>query len=144
MYEEEDEESARTPPPLSGGESAFDAKLRQLAELDRQLEEHKAELKQLTQQFDDLSWQLSQYMIQTHCKSKILDGISFTQKEKVYSKVEDKDALRTWIIDNDAMDLLMAVHSSKLTAFVNECKENGQDIPPGVNPNFIKYFVKVK
>jgi hypothetical protein len=143
MYEE-DEGSSKTPPPFSGGESAFDQSLRRLADLDRSLEEAKARVSELTAEFDNLSWQLSQYMMSTGCKSKTLDGIRFTQTERIYSKVEDKDALRTWIMNNDAYDLLMAVHASKLTAYVNECKENGQEIPPGVNPNFIKYSVKIK
>jgi hypothetical protein len=62
----------------------------------------------------------------------------------VYSKVEDKAALRQWIEENNAVDLLMSVHSSKLTGFCSEIAETGGDFPAGVNPNFIKYSVSVK
>jgi hypothetical protein len=125
-------------------EADFDRNLRRLAVLGSQVDEAESELKDLKAQFEELSWGLANYMLTTGCTKKVLDGIMFTQRQRVFSKVEDKEALRKWIEDNQAVDLLMTVHPSKLTGYCNECLDNGTEIPTGVNPNFIKYYVSVK
>lgn len=125
-------------------EDDFDARLRKLALLTAVCEDVSETLKKADVERDALSYQLAQYMIASGCLSKVLDGITFKQKQKIFSKVEDKEALREWITENDAVDLLMAVHPSKLTAYCNERLEAGDVTPTGVNPNFIKYFVDVK
>lgn len=130
-------------PPI-GNENDFDARLRVLASLGKDIEKDSAMLKVSKAQYEALSYSLAQYMLTSGCGSKVLDGIKFTQKQRVFSKVEDKEALREWILANDAVDLLMSVHPSKLTAYCNERLEEGEDTPTGVNPNFIKYFVHVK
>lgn len=142
MDEEELSEQEQLPPIKS--EDDFDTRLRALATLDREVEEKKTGLKELEARKEALSYSLAQYMLSAHCKSKVLDNVLFTQKQKIFSKVEDKEALRTWIQENDAIDLLMAVHPSKLTSYCNEQLELGGTTPAGVNPNFIKYFVHVK
>lgn len=125
-------------------ETDFDARLRELATLDEQADKLEADLKLVKAEREALSYSLAQYMLTTGCSKKVLDGITFTQKQKVFSKVEDKERLREWILQHDMVDVLMAVHPSKLTAFCNECLEAGTETPEGVNPNYIKYFVHVK
>lgn len=125
-------------------ESVFDGKLRLLANLNARSEELSKALKIIAAEKEGLSYQLAHYMLNSNCKSKELDGKKFTQKQRVYSQVEDKEALNIWIKENDMVDVLMAVHPSKLTAYCNESLEAGGDTPRGVNPNFIKYYVHVK
>ena len=125
-------------------EATFDDRLRELARLDQIVDEKKAELKGLESTHESLSYTLAQYMLRTECKKKEISGILFTQKQRVFAKVEDKVALREWIVQHDAVDLLMAVHPSKLTGFCNETMEAGGELPDGVNPSFIKYSVSVK
>lgn len=130
-------------PPIEN-EAAFDARLRRLAALNAEVIVAEEGLKIKKTELEALSYSLAQYMLTSGCAQKVLDGIKFTQKQRVYSKVEDKEALRQWIVDNAAVDLLMAVHPSKLTAYCNECLEAGGSTPTGVNPNYIKYYVHVK
>jgi hypothetical protein len=125
-------------------EATFDDRLRELARLDDIISQKESELKGLQSTHESLSYTLAQYMLRTECKRKEVSGILFTQKQRVYSKVEDKALLADWITRNNATDLLMAVHPSKLTGYVNECVETGNEIPAGVNPNYIKYSVSVK
>ena len=142
MNDEDVEEVRRTF--VVGNESDFDAHLRTLAHLTKEVERYTEILKGLNEEKEALSYCLAMYMLNSGCSSKILDGIKFTQKQRVFAKVEDKEALRQWITDNNAVDLLMAVHASKLTGYCNEQLEAGHDIPAGVNPGFIKYSVHVK
>lgn len=144
MYDEEEGTVAEGHARPAVSEASFDADLRSLARLDAEIDRLEAEAKQLKAEKDELSYALAQYMLNTGCSKKTLDGITYTQKQKVFSKVEDKEKLREWIFQNDAVDLLMAVHAGKLTAYVNEQLENGGTTPDGVNPNFIKYSVSVK
>lgn len=145
MMDDLEEVQGYTPPaPPIVNEFEFDIRLRKLAALIKDNEDMEAILKVHKAEADALSASLAQYMINSGCLSKVLDGITFKQKQRVFSKVEDKEALRQWITDNAAVDLLMAVHPSKLTAYCNECLEAGGTTPAGVNPNFIKYFVHVK
>jgi vacuolar-type H+-ATPase subunit I/STV1 len=125
-------------------EATFDDRLRELARLSEVIDTKESELKGLATTYESLSYTLAQYMLRTECKKKELSGWLFTQKQRVYSKVEDKEALRAWIAAHDAVDLLMTVHPSKLTGYVNECVETGNEVPAGVDPNFIKYSVSVK
>lgn len=122
----------------------FEEQLRYLAKISKEVDQAAKVLKELKAEQEGLSYALAQYMMQGSVKSIVLDNIKFTQKQSVFSKVEDKEGLRQWILDNDAVDLVMAVHPSKLTAYCNEQLEAGNDIPTGVNPNFIKYYVHVK
>lgn len=124
--------------------SNFDECLREFVSISKRADEVSAELKEIKAEQDALSYALAKYMMTGSIKSIVLDGVKFTQKEKVYSKVDDKEALRAWINDNDAVDLVMAVHPSKLTAYCNEQLEAGGDIPTGVNPNYIKYYLHAK
>jgi hypothetical protein len=140
----EDEEQQEVRPPIQVSEASFDASLRRLAELDQMVEETKAELKDLNGQLEQLSWSIANYMLQTGCEKKVLDGITFTQKQRVYPKVEDKEALRKWIEENGAVDLLMRVHPSCLKGYVKECMENEVEIPDGVVPGYIQYYTHVK
>lgn len=142
MYEEDGEGTGGALPSVDEG--SFDERLRNLARLAAEIDRLEAEAKQLSAEKEQLSYALAQYMLTTGCTRKTLDGITYTQKQKVFSKVEDKEKLREWIFQNDAVDLLMAVHASKLTAYCNEQLENGGTTPDGVNPNFIKYSVSVK
>ena len=144
MNEDEQAERGEDSPPPRVDEESFDASLRRLASLTQMVEETKAELKDLNGQLEGLSWSLANYMLQTGCEGKILDGIKFTQKQKAYPKVDDKEALRNWIEQNGAVDLLMRVHPSCLKGYVKECLENGVEIPEGVNPGYIQYDVHVK
>lgn len=130
-------------PPISG-EADFDARLRLLAKSTAQIEEAEKALKEVKARNEALNYSIAMYMLNSGCLSKVLDGIAFKQKQRVFSKVEDKEALRKWITENDGVDLLMAVHPSKLTAYCNERLEAGAETPTGVNPSFIKYFVDVK
>lgn len=129
--------------PISNEED-FDERLRTLARLSKEVAEQEAFLKDIKTQYEELSYNLAMYMLNSGCSSKILDGIKFTQKQRVFSKVEDKELLRQWITEHDAVDLVMAVHPSKLTAYCNEQLEQGGEVPTGVNPLFIKYSVQVK
>lgn len=122
----------------------FDDKLRELRVLRETEDEQSKALKETKTQVENLSYWLSQYMLNSGIKSIVLDGTVYTQKQKVYSKVEDKEALRQWILENEGVDLLMTVHPAKLTAYCNEQLESGGTTPAGVNPNFIKYFVHSK
>ena len=140
----DDEQEVAVPEGPAILETDFDMKLRALALLVKQVEAVKENLKELERQKDDLSWRLAQFMLQTGCTRKTLDGVTFTQTQRVFSKVVNKELLRQWITDHDAVDLLMAVHPSKITGYVNECLENNTEIPAGVDPSFIKYGVKVK
>jgi hypothetical protein len=144
MYDEEEGTVAEGNAREAVGEANFDARLRDLARLAAEVDRLEAEAKQLNAEKEQLSYDLAQYMLTTGCSKKVLDGVTYTQKQKVFSKVEDKEKLREWIFQNDAVDLLMAVHASKLTAYCNEQLENGGTTPEGVNPNFIKYSVSVK
>lgn len=145
MNELEDEITGYAPPePMIVNEEDFDSRLRKLAALTKEAMEQEVELKVTKSQVEALSISLAQYMLTSGCLSKVLDGITFKQKQRVFSKVEDKEALRQWITENAAVDLLMTVHPSKLTAYCNECLEAGGTTPKGVNPNFIKYYVQVK
>jgi hypothetical protein len=139
----DEEEVALDMPPI-GNEEDFDTRLRRLSHLKGVVEDAEETLKALKAEYDGLSYALAQYMMASGCLSKVLDGISYKQTQRVFSKVEDKEALRNWISKNDAVDLLMAVHPSKLTAYCNEQLEAGGSTPDGVNPSFIKYSVKVK
>lgn len=130
--------------PAITGEDDFDRQLRKLAALEQDVDALSADLKEVKARKDALSEHLANYMLASGCASKCLDGIMFKKKQRVFSKVEDKEALRQWIVDNAAVDLLMTVHPSKLTAYCNEQLEAGGSTPTGVNPNFIKYFVAVK
>lgn len=122
----------------------FEEQLRYLAKLSNEVDQASAALKELKDEEDMLSYALAQHMLTGAVKSIVLDNISFTQKQRVYSKVEDKEGLRAWIQEHDAVDMLMTVHPSKLTAYCNEQLEAGGETPTGVNPNFIKYYVHVK
>ena len=144
MYDEEEGSVATGVPREAVSEANFDARLRDLARLAAEIDSLEDEAKRLKGEKDSLEFSLAQYMLTTGCTRKTLDGITYTQKQRVFSKVEDKEGLRKWIEDNQAVDLLMTVHPSKLTGYCNECLENGTDIPKGVNPNFIKYYVSVK
>lgn len=125
-------------------EADFDRRLMELAQAQTDVDHNTKLLKALKARFDALSYSLAQYMLASGCSKKVLNNIQFTQKQRVFSKVEDKEALRQWITNNDAVDLLMTVHPSKLTAYCNERLESGGETPTGVNPNYIKYFVHVK
>ena len=142
MNEDEVEEIPR-PAPITN-EQEFHARLRRYADLAQEVEGKEAELKDLKASAEALSYSLAQYMMAASITSIVIDGKLFKQKQRVFSKVEDKEALRQWIRDNDAVDLLMSVHSSKLTAYCNEQLEAGGTTPAGVNPNFIKYSVSIK
>lgn len=130
-------------PPIQN-ETDFDVRLRALAASDKAIEEAEKLLKEIKARHEALNYSIAMYMLNSGCLSKVLDGITFKQKQRVFSKVEDREALRQWIAENDAVDLLMTVHPSKLTAYCNEQLEAGNNTPTGVNPNFIKYFVDVK
>lgn len=125
-------------------EDDFDKRLMELAQATTDVDHETKKLKILKARRDALSYSLAQYMIASGCSKKVLNNIQFSQKQRVFSKVEDKEALRQWIIENDAVALLMTVHPSKLTAYCNERLEAGGETPTGVNPNYIKYFVHVK
>lgn len=140
----DEEQEALDTPRFQVDEATFDDRLRELARLDDIIKEKEAELKGLKATCESLSYTLAAYMLRTECKSKELSGIKFTQKQRVYSQVEDKAALRQWIEENNAVDLLMTVHPSKLTGYCNECLESGNETPAGVNPSFIKYSVGIK
>lgn len=129
---------------LSINTDNFESRLRELHQLSTIVEDTSESLKKVKAEHENLSYWLAQYMLSGAIKSIVLDGVAFTQKQRVFSKVEDKDALRGWIQENDAVDLLMTVHPSKLTAYCNEQLEAGGTTPTGVNPNFIKYFVHTK
>lgn len=122
----------------------FDEKLQEFRVMSETVSEISDKLKVAKAEQENLSYWLAQYMLTGAIKSICLHGVVYTQKQKVFSKVEDKDALRSWIMDNDAVDLLMAVHPSKLTAYCNEQLESGGTTPTGVNPNYIKYYVHSK
>lgn len=130
-------------PPIRTQEE-FTQRLERLAICKEIVEETEADLKSAKAQEAALSANLAAYMLAGEIKSIVVGTHTFTQKQKVFSKVEDKEALRAWIADNDAVDLLMAVHPSKLTAYCNEQLEAGGETPIGVNPNFIKYYVHIK
>jgi len=142
MYEDEELEETISTPIVT--EDDFDRNLRDLARLDSEVDRLESQVKQLKAQREALSYSLAQFMLKTGCSKKVLDGITYTQKQKVYSKVEDKEVLRNWIFEHGAVDLLMAVHPSKLTSYCNEQLENGGETPLGVNPNYIRYSVSVK
>lgn len=144
MNEEDQDNGSTTVRRITVNEDTFDRSLRDLARLTAEINDLEAQTKELNARKEELSYATAQYMLTTGCSKKVLDGITFTQKQKVYSKVEDKEALRAWIMENDAVDILMTVHPSKLTAYCNEQLENGGTTPTGVNPNFIKYSVHVK
>lgn len=122
----------------------FEDKLSELRVLREAADEYSKDLKEVKAREENLSYWLAQYMLNGAIKSIVYQGVAYTQKQKVYSKVEDKEALREWIGENDAVDLLMTVHPSKLTAYCNEQLEQGGSTPTGVNPNFIKYYVHSK
>lgn len=122
----------------------FEDKLHELRVASEAIAELSDKLKEEKGRFENLSYWLAQYMLTGSIKSIIVHGTAYTQKQKVFSKVEDKEQLRQWITENDAVDLLMAVHPSKLTAYCNEQLEQGGATPTGVNPNFIKYYVHLK
>jgi len=141
----EDEEQSGEPTSIPiRSESDFDDRLRTLAQLTKEVERYTGIVKELTAEREQLSYSLAMYMLNSGCQSKILDGIKFTQKQRVFTKVTDKELLHQWIVENDAANLLMAVNSSKLTAYCNEQLEQNGEIPPGVDPGFIKYSVSVK
>lgn len=141
MYEDEIDEQTNVP---VVDEAGFDRSLRRLAELDTRADELEESLKRVKSEREALSYSLSQFMLASGCSRKTLDGITFTQKQKVYAKVEDKAQLQEWIEANNAELLVMAVHAAKLNAYCNEQLEQGGDIPAGVNPSFIKYSVSIK
>lgn len=122
----------------------FEDKLRELRVLSETATEQEAILKETKAAQENLSYHLANYMLHGNIKSIVISGTAYTQKQRVFSKVEDKEALRAWITENDAVDLLMTVHASKLTAYCNETLEAGGTTPTGVNPNYIKYYVHVK
>lgn len=125
-------------------DSSFDVDLRRLADLADQIDDLDAKKKLLGESFEKLSYQLAMYMEGTGCRSKKLDNVNFIKSQRVFSKVEDKEALMNWVKKNAAWDLIMAVNTSKLTGFCNECLENKQEVPPGVSPNFIKHYVQIR
>lgn len=125
-------------------EEDFDNRLSKLSLLETMADKAMTHAKELKAQADALSNALALYMLARDCKSKDVGGFKYTRKQRVFSKVEDKEGLRQWIMDNDAVDLLMAVHPSKLTSYCNEQLEQGGETPTGVNPNFIKYYVHIK
>lgn len=140
----EEEEVPAVPVRINITVDNFEDKLRELRVISESADEQSAALKVTKAMQENLSYHLAQYMLTSSIKSIVLDGTAYTQKQRVFSKVEDKDALREWIITNDAVDLLMAVHPSKLTAYCNEMLDAGGETPSGVNPNFIKYYVHTK
>lgn len=122
----------------------FSEKLQEFRVKSEEVDALAASLKEAKAEQENLSYWLAQYMINGSIKNIVLHGVNYSQKQRVFSKVEDKDALREWILANDAVDLLMAVHPSKLTAYCNEQLEAGGTTPTGVNPNYIKYYVHAK
>ncbi len=143
--EDEDLMEASDMPDLHpiGSEADFDSQLRHLAKLSDLVEDATATLKKLNAERFALSAHLARYMVTANCGGKTLDGIKFTQKKKVRSKVVDPDALRQWIAEDMAerVNLLMAVHNSKLTSY---CSEGENEIPPGVDPRYVQYYVHLK
>ena len=125
-------------------ESEFDMDLRRLADLSDLIDELDAKRKAANADYDDLEYKLAQYMEQTGCDSKKLDGITFSKTQRAFAKVEDKVMLMDWIQQNNAYDLLMAIHASKVTGYTNECIANGVDTPPGVNPGYIKHGISIR
>lgn len=125
-------------------EEDFDTQLRRLAQVSKEVARAEDAIKDLKKQKESLSYWLAQYMLSTGCKSKCLDDIFFKQTQRVYSRVTDKEKLLEWIESNNAYNLLMSVHTKKLTGYCNSLLEQGEDVPPGVDPSFIKYGVSVK
>jgi hypothetical protein len=125
-------------------ESTFDADLRRLASLGVSIDDLDSQRKLLNEEYEELSYRLAIYMDQTGVDSKKLDGINFIKSQRAFAKVEDKAALMEWIKQNAAYDLLMAINSSKITGYCNECLETGLETPPGVNPGYIKHSVTIR
>lgn len=125
-------------------ENTFDNDLRRLSDLAVRIDALDADRKQLSDEYEELSWKLAQYMEQTGTNSKKLDGINFIKAQRAFAKIEDKVVLMDWIQANAAYDLLMAVNASKVNGYCKECIANGTEIPPGVNPNYIKHYVQIR
>lgn len=140
----EDEDVVAELRPIQVSSENFETLLMDLAILKEEIEKRSQILKSLKSEEDNMSYALAQYMMTRDIPFIGVGDKKFTQKQRVFSKVEDKEALRNWILENDAIDLVMAVHPSKLTAYCNEQLEAGGDTPSGVNPNFIKYYVHCK
>lgn len=66
----------------------------------------------------------------------------FRQQICVYPNVKDKEVLGAWVRKKKLTFLYTtAIHGQKLKAFVKERMENGESVPPGVEP-FLKTEIR--
>ena len=122
----------------------FSEKLKELQALDEKKDALSAELKSIARDIEYLSYKLAEYMNNTGITKITVDNRTFTYKEKIYTKIVDQPALFAWLEENKAHNLLMAINAQKLNGYCRERLESQEDLPPGVDPTFIKRSINIK
>lgn len=67
--------------------------------------------------------------------------VEFRREKKTFASVFDKEAFRKWCeeTNHDQAYLASEPRKAPLNALVKEYDENGQELPPGVEPRITKY-----
>lgn len=122
----------------------LDQRLLALAIKRAELDKAKEHVKLLQEAFDTENFQLAEYMFTAELGTRTVQGIQFIPVEKIYSKVEDEAVFMEWVRANDMWDVTHARNANKINALCNELKEGRQDMPPGINPNFVEHKISIR
>lgn len=125
-------------------EQELDDKLAKLKDLDDALELAKAEVKRLNEEYEQLNWEITQHFELTGTAGKKVHGKNFIMAQRTFSKIEDAAAFEAWVENNDAFKLLYARNANKLNAYCEEALKNGENIPDGVTPGFVKKYIQIR
>jgi hypothetical protein len=126
------------------GEVDLNAKLKGLLDIDAHMDELKEELKRLNEKYDELNWELTQYFQVTGTEGKKIYDKNFVLTSRTFVKLEDQAAFEEWVEKNNAYKLVFARNNAKIQSYCDECLQNGEEIPNGVTPGFIKHYIQIR
>ena len=129
---------------MINNEEDLNHKLKQLIDLDESMEELKATLKKLDEEYDKLNWELTQYFQLTETQGKKIYDKNFILTSRTFVKLEDQAAFEDWVEKMGAYKLVYARNAAKLQAYCNECIESGEEIPAGVTPGFVRHYIQIR
>jgi hypothetical protein len=112
---------------------SLEESLKQLHDLNLQIDALEAHTAQLKQEAVELNAKLTEEFESRQIKSMKLDGVgNFILHVSSYPKCFDKVALKEWLkAQGYGWETVLAFNQSKFKGFYNELLENQKELPPG-------------
>lgn len=121
----------------------FYDKLKQVRALRVAKSELKAKEKELNGELAALSGDLIDYFDLHDVARQSLDGSLFYVNRTPCYSINDDDSFFRWMNDTGDIEICKSFNAKKFGAYYKEKKENGEELPPGVDV-YIKQDVRVR